>query len=60
MRRNVSNPTPTSAKPAPKAVLDPVKTRFFYQGVFVLKRLQLNNKSKSPAKKSQTPEVRRR
>lgn len=37
-----------------RAPLDSAKARFFYQGMFALKKLQQVNKSKSPAKKPVT------
>lgn len=37
-----------------RAPIDSAKARFFYQGMFALKKLQQTNKSKSPVKKPVT------
>lgn len=49
-----------SGKTIPKNPIDSAKSRFFYQGVFALKRLNLGNKSKSPVKKPTSADPRKR
>jgi hypothetical protein len=53
-----SGVTSTSAMPVPKISTDSAKAKFFYQGLFLLKRLQLNSKSKTPNKS--VPDTRKR
>lgn len=56
----VTTTTTTTTKPASKINYDSTKARFFYQGMFALKRLQLSGKSKTPAKNSSSADARRR
>jgi hypothetical protein len=43
-----------------KKTIDPIKAKFFYQGVFALRKMQLtNNKSKSAKKPTSTDSKRR-
>jgi hypothetical protein len=52
MRRSgVAATTTTGAKTSANIPFDSAKARFFYQGVFALKRLQPAQKSKSTIKK---------
>lgn len=50
----------TSGKTTAKNTFDSPKARFFYQGVFALKRLNLDVKTKSPAQKPTSADSRRR
>lgn len=45
-----SGVTATSAVASSKVATDLAKAKFFYQGIFLLKRLQLNAKSRTPNK----------
>lgn len=50
----------TSGRTTAKTTFDSAKARFFYQGVFALKRMNLDIKAKSPAQKPTSADSRRR